>query len=59
MVQRELYLPEDKPQFMDVIDLKQTLQELKHCWNKPRIVLFTGMIDGLLGYWACVPLHAC
>jgi len=45
MSQRELYKPEDKPQFMDVIALKKTLQELKQNRNKTRIVSFTGMID--------------
>eukprot|EP01006_Ploeotia_vitrea_P041427 TRINITY_DN66525_c7_g4_i1.p1 TRINITY_DN66525_c7_g4~~TRINITY_DN66525_c7_g4_i1.p1 ORF type:complete len:604 (+),score=162.89 TRINITY_DN66525_c7_g4_i1:69-1880(+) len=45
MSQRELYKPEDKPQFMDVIGLKKTLQELKQNRNKTRIVSFTGMID--------------
>jgi len=42
---RELYKPEDKPQFMDVIALKKTLQELKQHRNKTRIVSFTGTID--------------
>eukprot|EP00760_Papus_ankaliazontas_P027817 PhM_4_TR3451/c6_g1_i1/m.73680 len=45
MSQRELYKPEDKPQFMDVIALKKLLQELKQNRNKGRIVSFTGMID--------------
>jgi len=42
---RELYKPEDKPQFMDIIALKKTLQELKQHRNKTRIVSFTGTID--------------
>ena len=45
MSQRELYKPEDKPQFMDIIGLKKQLQELKQNRNKSRIVSFTGMID--------------
>jgi hypothetical protein len=48
MSQRELYKPEDKPQFMDVIGLKKTLQELKQNRNKTRIVSFTGMIDNAI-----------
>ena len=43
MTVRELYRPEDKPQFMDIIALKKTLQELKQHRNKTRIVSFTGM----------------
>jgi len=46
---RELYKPEDKPQFMDVLSLKRTLQELKQHRNKTRIVSFTGTIDNGLG----------
>merc|ERR1711976_565941 len=42
---RELYKPENKPQFMDIIALKKTLQELKQHRNKTRIVSFTGTID--------------
>jgi hypothetical protein len=42
---RELYKPEDKPQFMDVVALKKNLQELKQHRNKTRIVSFTGTID--------------
>ena len=34
-----------KPQFLDVIGLKKTLQELKQNCNKTRIVSFTGLID--------------
>jgi len=45
MTVRELYRPEDKPQFMDIIALKKTLQELKQHRNKTRIVSFTGTID--------------
>lgn len=41
---RELYKPEDKPQFMDIIALKKTLQELKQHRNKTRIVSFTGKL---------------
>lgn len=48
MSQRELYKPEDKPQFMDVIGLKKTLQELKQNRNKTRILSFTGMIDNAI-----------
>eukprot|EP00998_Keelungia_sp_KM082_P008252 NODE_443_length_1941_cov_147.073319_g436_i0.p1 GENE.NODE_443_length_1941_cov_147.073319_g436_i0~~NODE_443_length_1941_cov_147.073319_g436_i0.p1 ORF type:complete len:580 (+),score=229.34 NODE_443_length_1941_cov_147.073319_g436_i0:82-1821(+) len=48
MSQRELYKPEDKPQFMDVIGLKKTLQELKQNRNKTRIVSFTGVIDNAI-----------
>eukprot|EP00996_Jenningsia_fusiforme_P005870 NODE_695_length_1973_cov_187.191788_g643_i0.p1 GENE.NODE_695_length_1973_cov_187.191788_g643_i0~~NODE_695_length_1973_cov_187.191788_g643_i0.p1 ORF type:complete len:611 (-),score=201.43 NODE_695_length_1973_cov_187.191788_g643_i0:140-1897(-) len=48
MSQRELYKPEDKPQFMDVIGLKKTLQELKQNRNKTRIVSFTGMVDNAI-----------
>jgi len=48
MQQRELHKPEDKPQFMDVIGLKKTLQELKQNRNKTRIVSFTGMIDNAI-----------
>jgi len=45
MSQRELYRPEDKAQFMDVIGVKKTLQDLKQNRNKTRIVSFTQMID--------------
>eukprot|EP01007_Sphenomonas_quadrangularis_P003225 NODE_59_length_2347_cov_316.923412_g45_i0.p1 GENE.NODE_59_length_2347_cov_316.923412_g45_i0~~NODE_59_length_2347_cov_316.923412_g45_i0.p1 ORF type:complete len:609 (-),score=283.57 NODE_59_length_2347_cov_316.923412_g45_i0:402-2228(-) len=45
---RELFKPEDKPQFMDVIALKKTLQELKNHRNKTRIISFTGTIDNAL-----------
>jgi hypothetical protein len=45
MSQRELYKPEDKPQFMDIIALKKLLQELKQNRNKSRVVNFTSMID--------------
>lgn len=48
MSQRELYKPEDKPQFMDIIGLKKTLQELKQNRNKTRIVSFTGMLDNAI-----------
>lgn len=48
MSQRELYKPEDKPQFMDVIGLKKTLTDLKQHRNKTRIVSFTGMIDNAI-----------
>ena len=42
---RELYKPEDKPQFVEVVGLKKTLNELKQHRNKTRIVSFTGTID--------------
>jgi hypothetical protein len=45
MSQRELYKPEDKAQFMDVIGVKKTLQDLKQNRNKTRVVSFTQMID--------------
>lgn len=48
MSQRDLYKPEDKPQIMDVINLKKVLQELKQNRNKTRIVSFTGMIDSAI-----------
>eukprot|EP00992_Anisonema_acinus_P001793 TRINITY_DN10545_c0_g1_i3.p1 TRINITY_DN10545_c0_g1~~TRINITY_DN10545_c0_g1_i3.p1 ORF type:complete len:602 (+),score=186.22 TRINITY_DN10545_c0_g1_i3:61-1866(+) len=48
MGQRELYKPEDKPQFMDIIGLKKTLQELKQNKNKTRIVSFTAVIDSAI-----------
>eukprot|EP00662_Eupelagonemidae_sp_cell21_P037378 gene37378-19781_t len=42
---RELYKPEDKPQFMDILSLKKVLQDMKQHRNKTRIVSFTGTID--------------
>eukprot|EP01062_Namystynia_karyoxenos_P022963 TRINITY_DN1882_c0_g1_i4.p1 TRINITY_DN1882_c0_g1~~TRINITY_DN1882_c0_g1_i4.p1 ORF type:complete len:587 (+),score=368.31 TRINITY_DN1882_c0_g1_i4:103-1863(+) len=45
MSQRELYKPEDKPQFMDILSLKKVLQDMKQHRNKTRIVSFTGTID--------------
>lgn len=45
MSQRELYRPEDKAQFMDVIGVKKVLQDLKQNRNKTRVVSFTQMID--------------
>jgi len=42
---RELYKPDDKPQFVEVVGLKKTLNELKQHRNKTRIVSFTGTID--------------
>lgn len=42
---RELYKPEDKPQYMEVVALKKTLNELKQHPNKTRTVSFTGTID--------------
>ena len=48
MAQRELYKPEDKPQFMDVIGLRKQLAELKNNRNKTRIVSFTGVIDNAI-----------
>ena len=49
---RELYKPDDKPQFMEVVGLKKTLNELKQHRNKTRIVSFTlhpGNRVGLIG----------
>jgi hypothetical protein len=48
MSQRELYKPEDKPQFMDIIGCKKTLQDLKQNRNKTRVVSFTQMIDNCI-----------
>jgi hypothetical protein len=45
---RDLFQPDDKPQFMDVLALKQNLQELKNHRNKARLVSFTGTIDNAL-----------
>jgi hypothetical protein len=45
MSQRELYKPEDKAQFMEIIQVKKDLQELKQNRNKTRVVSFTTMID--------------
>ncbi|KAG5497369.1 hypothetical protein JIQ42_03855 [Leishmania sp. Namibia] len=45
MSQRELYRPEDKPQFMDIIAVKKVLQDLRQNRNKTRIVSFTQLID--------------
>jgi len=45
---RELYKPEDKPQFVEVVGLKKTLNELKQHRNKTRIVSFSGTIDNAL-----------
>ena len=45
MSQRELYRPEDKAQFMDIIGVKKVLQDLKQNRNKTRVVSFTQMID--------------
>ncbi|CAG9572185.1 paraflagellar rod protein 2C [Leishmania major strain Friedlin] len=42
---RELYKPEDKPQFMEIVALKKTLNELKQHPNKTRTVSLTGTID--------------
>ena len=42
---RELYKPEDKPHFIDVMSLKKMLNDLKQHRNKTRIVSFTGTID--------------
>uniref|UniRef100_A0A0A9X778 Paraflagellar rod protein n=1 Tax=Lygus hesperus TaxID=30085 RepID=A0A0A9X778_LYGHE len=42
---RELYKPEDKPQYMEVVALKKTMNELKQHPNKTRTVSFTGTID--------------
>merc|ERR1719253_1372674 len=42
---RELYKPEDKPKFMDILSLKKVLQDMKQHRNKTRIVSFTGTID--------------
>jgi len=48
MSQRELFKPEDKPQFLDVVGLKKQLGELKNNRNKTRIVSFTGVIDNAI-----------
>ncbi|KAH8620105.1 putative Paraflagellar rod protein [Trypanosoma vivax] len=45
---RELYKPEDKPQFMEIVALKKTLNELKQHHNKTRTVSFTGTIDNAI-----------
>ncbi|KAF5214368.1 Paraflagellar rod protein 2 [Trypanosoma cruzi] len=45
---RELYKPEDKPHFMEVVALKKTLNELKQHHNKTRTVSFTGTIDNAI-----------
>ncbi|CCW64643.1 unnamed protein product [Phytomonas sp. EM1] len=42
---RELYKPEDKPQYLEIVALKKTLGELKEHPNKTRTVSFTGTID--------------
>ncbi|KAG5504290.1 hypothetical protein JIQ42_06122 [Leishmania sp. Namibia] len=42
---RELYKPEDKPQFMEIVALKKTLNELKQHPNKTRTVSLTATID--------------
>lgn len=46
---RELYKPEDKPQYQEVVALKRTLLELKQHRNKTRVVSFTGTIDNGIG----------
>lgn len=48
MSQRELYKPEDKAQFMDIIGVKKVLQDLKQNRNKTRVVSFTQMIDNAI-----------
>lgn len=48
MSQRELYRPEDKAQFMDIIAVKKVLQDLKQNRNKTRVVSFTQMIDNAI-----------
>ncbi|EKF33008.1 paraflagellar rod protein 3, putative [Trypanosoma cruzi marinkellei] len=48
MSQRELYRPEDKAQFMDIIGVKKVLQDLKQNRNKTRVVSFTQMIDNAI-----------
>ncbi|KAL7705505.1 paraflagellar rod protein 1D [Lotmaria passim] len=45
MSQRELYRPEDKPQFMDIIGVKKVLQDLRQNRNKTRVVSFTQLVD--------------
>eukprot|EP00796_Vickermania_ingenoplastis_P007581 gene7581-5345_t len=42
---RELYKPDDKPQYMEIVALKKTMNELKQHPNKTRTVSFTGTID--------------
>nr|Q26789.1 RecName: Full=73 kDa paraflagellar rod protein; Short=73 kDa PFR protein; AltName: Full=PFR-C/PFR-D [Trypanosoma brucei brucei]CAA81068.1 paraflagellar rod protein [Trypanosoma brucei] len=48
MSQRELYRPEDKAQFMDIIAMKKVLQDLRQNRNKTRVVSFTQMIDNAI-----------
>ena len=50
---RELFKPEDKPHFVEVVGLKKTLNELKQHRNKARIVSFSGTIDNGINLW-CV-----
>lgn len=42
---RELYKPEDKPQYMEIVALKKAMNELSEHPNKTRTVSFTGTID--------------
>ena len=48
MSQRELYKPEDKPQFTGAIGMKRNFTEMKNNRNKTRIVSFTGVIDNAI-----------
>eukprot|EP00659_Diplonema_papillatum_P008632 gene8632-13354_t len=45
MTLRELFQPDDKPQFMDVLALKRVLLDMKQHRNKTRVHSFTGVID--------------
>jgi len=42
---RELFKPDDKPHFVEIVGLKKTLNELKQHRNKARIVSFSATID--------------
>eukprot|EP00998_Keelungia_sp_KM082_P007543 NODE_373_length_2025_cov_116.840358_g366_i0.p1 GENE.NODE_373_length_2025_cov_116.840358_g366_i0~~NODE_373_length_2025_cov_116.840358_g366_i0.p1 ORF type:complete len:606 (-),score=190.81 NODE_373_length_2025_cov_116.840358_g366_i0:208-1980(-) len=42
---KELFNPTDKPQFMDIVSLRKTLQELKTHRNKNKVVSFTDLFD--------------
>eukprot|EP01006_Ploeotia_vitrea_P053658 TRINITY_DN67805_c9_g3_i1.p1 TRINITY_DN67805_c9_g3~~TRINITY_DN67805_c9_g3_i1.p1 ORF type:complete len:615 (+),score=82.91 TRINITY_DN67805_c9_g3_i1:72-1916(+) len=42
---KELFSPTDQPQFMDIVALKKTLQELKQHRNKNKVVSMSDMID--------------
>ena len=42
---RDLFKPDDKPHFVEIVGLKKTLNELKQHRNKARIVSLSGTID--------------